>query len=274
MASFLPVVLLVFMNLELFICLNKLEVSRINPDIGIGTYHFSGEEGIIFNSTISRLTITDLEGEQLLMISDANEYQRWITIHTDLFIQLKTRQGYKDYYIPNYLQKEMRNRSANEIAFKFLDSLSSSYHSKELKRSVESFVSKRTTFFIIQSAYILGRDLNYTGLKYPSILSFYLIAHTLEGLLSSAPESEQKCNLVSNYCSVADDDSCFEECPPCPDLECLSLCGYGCSCWKWVCGDCCYHLGCYGHDICCRENFVQTKCLFPTGFKCDAEYTC
>jgi hypothetical protein len=35
--------------------------------------------------------------------------------------------------------------------------------------------------------------------------------------------------------------------------ECFGLCGPGCSCWEWVCGDCCCHAGCATHDSTCRN---------------------
>ena len=35
--------------------------------------------------------------------------------------------------------------------------------------------------------------------------------------------------------------------------ECYGMCGNGCSCWSWVCGDCCYHGGCAKHDSWCRN---------------------
>jgi hypothetical protein len=35
--------------------------------------------------------------------------------------------------------------------------------------------------------------------------------------------------------------------------ECYGMCGNGCSCWSWVCGDCCYHGGCARHDNWCRQ---------------------
>ena len=31
--------------------------------------------------------------------------------------------------------------------------------------------------------------------------------------------------------------------------NCLGLCGPGCTCWLYVCGDCCYNSGCYIHDV-------------------------
>jgi hypothetical protein len=34
--------------------------------------------------------------------------------------------------------------------------------------------------------------------------------------------------------------------------KCLGMCGPGCTCWPWVCGDCCEHPGCLAHDKHCR----------------------
>ena len=35
--------------------------------------------------------------------------------------------------------------------------------------------------------------------------------------------------------------------------DCYGMCGKGCSCWHWVCGDCCNHYGCAHHDAACRS---------------------
>ena len=73
--------------------------------------------------------------------------------------------------------------------------------------------------------------------------------------------------------------------PPCKSLEnnkddeCMGMCGKACTCWSWVCGNCCFHRGCFDHDICCAEpgekhgekgcGFHSSKCLFPFRFSCD-----
>ena len=58
-------------------------------------------------------------------------------------------------------------------------------------------------------------------------------------------------------------------CPYSPRRNCLGLCGPGCTCWQWVCGDCCYHRGCYDHDRCCKRSFgLSASCLIPIGFTC------
>lgn len=33
---------------------------------------------------------------------------------------------------------------------------------------------------------------------------------------------------------------------------CFGMCGKGCGCWSWTCGDCCWHKGCANHDTACR----------------------
>ena len=44
--------------------------------------------------------------------------------------------------------------------------------------------------------------------------------------------------------------------------SCLGMCGPGCFCWRLICGDCCYHQGCYEHDECCRHaGILSFYCL-------------
>ena len=45
--------------------------------------------------------------------------------------------------------------------------------------------------------------------------------------------------------------------------ECLGLCGRGCTCMESVCGDCGFNRWCYGHDLCCRNDYMTTWCLLP-----------
>ena len=64
------------------------------------------------------------------------------------------------------------------------------------------------------------------------------------------------------------DETCAEK----PLKErCTGMCGLGCRCWKWVCGDCCRHQGCYEHDICCNiYGRFTSYCALPFvyGFSC------
>jgi hypothetical protein len=43
---------------------------------------------------------------------------------------------------------------------------------------------------------------------------------------------------------------CEPSCMEYPNREddCFGMCGIGCECWTWVCGDCCLHSICVEHD--------------------------
>ena len=56
----------------------------------------------------------------------------------------------------------------------------------------------------------------------------------------------------------------------CPLVEdCVGMCGRLCSCWSWLCGDCCFTTGCYQHDLKCGKKFWSFACIIPIGFDCD-----
>ena len=60
--------------------------------------------------------------------------------------------------------------------------------------------------------------------------------------------------------------------------DCKGLCGLGCWCWEWVCGDCCYHRACFDHDTCCENNgYASSQCaVLPSTIssQCDEPFEC
>lgn len=258
-------------------CFGELYMYRIDADIAQGRYVSSGNAGISFNSSSTSLSIFDLLGNEVLLVEETSCNQQWIRIHGNSFLQLyvSDSKGYRDYYIPKFLYDtaKFESKQLNITVLEVLDTLSSHYHYNNLQRSIKALLENPSFDAMKRAVFTLGATLQRDGDTYPSLLPLYLVVNMLEKFqvaeftgMHKFPSSE-KDNTIRN-------EECFEECPPCPDEDCLSLCGYGCHCWKWVCGDCCYHLGCHGHDVCCRENFIQTKCLFPISFKCESEYSC
>ena len=55
--------------------------------------------------------------------------------------------------------------------------------------------------------------------------------------------------------------------------DCKGLCGRKCNCWEWVCDDCCYHQGCYDHDVCCEIHGYFSSACFAVP-ECDKPYNC
>jgi hypothetical protein len=82
-----------------------------------------------------------------------------------------------------------------------------------------------------------------TGNDYPASLALHKVAQqTAQSLQVDVPKLDVASG-VAEYCTAY----------PNRNNDCYGMCGPGCSCWSWVCGDCCYHYGCAVHDSWCRE---------------------
>ena len=73
---------------------------------------------------------------------------------------------------------------------------------------------------------------------------------------------------TNNVCSRKRDiDICKEG-----NARCFGLCGRGCECSAYVCGDCYCHYGCMLHDhycSCTEKGITHGNCLASDWFKCD-----
>jgi hypothetical protein len=86
----------------------------------------------------------------------------------------------------------------------------------------------------------------FTGNQFPATMAMHKISkQAAQGLGISVPKLDLPANLknASTYCDAY----------PNQGDQCYGMCGYGCDCWSWVCGDCCYHNGCAQHDSWCRS---------------------
>jgi len=96
----------------------------------------------------------------------------------------------------------------------------------------------------VRSLPFLSRALGamgYDGQTYPSTLAMHQMAK----------QSAEALGIDVDPLPVAPDKADF--CTRPTANECYGMCGNGCSCWSWVCGDCCYHTGCAKHDSWCRS---------------------
>ncbi len=79
-----------------------------------------------------------------------------------------------------------------------------------------------------------------TGNAYPASLTIHKMARqTADGLGIDVEPLELGSGEVAE-CSRPTANNCY------------GMCGPGCTCWSWVCGNCCYHYGCAKHDSWCR----------------------
>jgi hypothetical protein len=82
-----------------------------------------------------------------------------------------------------------------------------------------------------------------TGMDYPAVLALHKVAQQAAMAFSVKVPQLSNVSAEKAYCDGYPNsgDGCF------------GMCGPGCDCWSWVCGDCCYHYGCAVHDNWCRE---------------------
>jgi hypothetical protein len=83
----------------------------------------------------------------------------------------------------------------------------------------------------------------YTGNTFPASLALHKIARQSAEGLGIQVEPVAPAASAEGYCQAY----------PNQGDDCYGMCGSGCSCWSWVCGDCCYHYGCAVHDSWCRN---------------------
>jgi hypothetical protein len=83
----------------------------------------------------------------------------------------------------------------------------------------------------------------FTGNQFPATLVLHKMARQSAEALGIDVEKIETPATQEGYCTSYPNsgDSCY------------GMCGPGCSCWSWVCGDCCYHYGCAVHDSWCRQ---------------------
>ena len=115
-----------------------------------------------------------------------------------------------------------------------------------------------------------------TGKNTPMVLPFHMFALKMTQLLDAQNSITNKQNekspvpvVVSSHKKRAADCKKYKEYD-----DCKGLCGKGCSCWKWVCDDCCYHQGCFDHDECCEiHGYFSSECI-NNSWECDEPYYC
>ena len=141
-------------------------------------------------------------------------------------------------------------------------------HDTPLSHALQGLLDMREITLLEEAAEAVGKR-GVNGKNTPAAMPFFIFALRITQLHTKGP-------YFGNTTLTHRDkrQSCFNTCPPCPNDECYGQCGYGCTCWDFLCGDCCYHLGCYDHDTCCRQGFYQARCLVPFDFSCNQPFSC
>jgi hypothetical protein len=97
----------------------------------------------------------------------------------------------------------------------------------------------------------------FNGRDYPAALAMHMFNKSVAVKLNiqlpkiTRPELQDETGYCTSYPNGGND--------------CYGMCGPGCNCWSFVCGNCCYHGGCATHDSYCRGGgFWDTAKCFTT----------
>ena len=252
-----------------------LTLSTISQNTLVGSY-FDPHSGcgINFNSTSDTLYVESLDGSLVLSAEESVGVFRVIGVKDKHFIQHRVTDHEQVDYIVDYVVPETHGLFYGEknpgTLRELVSKLGTVDHGHVVKQSIEELTSGCEVQLMRHAAIGMGRQ-GITGLNYPSVLPFYLSALQTTNYQNSVARTSVTSELSHSRLRRS---SCSDKCPPCKDKECLGMCGPGCECWDWACGNCCFHLGCHGHDLCCRSQPDSLSCFMPVSFECNKEYVC
>ena len=276
-----------------------LFVSEVRREKVEGEYH--GPNGCIqFSSEVQggdrSLVVTTTEGEPIVVVRKP-ERASLMTVkmgQTKFLVQMNQPGSglprYSDYVVPQAFHNLMDSAMSQRYIFHALiQQLDSQNANKTRRRAIEDLAIRSEASSIVEAAKALG-NAGVMGTESPAAQQFYVLAmrltkikdmmqrgavatsdgtlpthHSFQGMHSMYAYEQQTCReCTTGSCPYRGDQS----------NDCFGMCGRECSCWWWLCGDCCVHQGCLQHDDCCeRYGFWSFACLTPIGFSCSG-YSC
>ena len=254
------------------------------------------------------------EGEPLLIGEKPAGSARMIQILQTNLLEVKVGAGvYKEFIVPDSMATSMKVALKSSNPQKFKSALRNirrlELNADTIKQNAIYQMLERPEIQLMQEAALKLMDLGIVGDQYPSVLTFLVTVKRFISLKLNATEipdpdtgsgsepshlQEKRARPCRNWHS--------RNCPShrCPKgSDCLGMCGIGCWwCWR-ICphlvatgvdialrgvniqgflsqiwNDCCFHQGCYDHDMCCRTyGYSSTRCLVPLHFSCSS-YPC
>jgi len=216
---------------------NTLSWNRISPNSLQGRFEDTlTAKGLIFDATEYSLHLTNLEGKVLLSYSqiNANSYER-----EDFTLNVMG-----SFYAANVTELD--------------------------KSDLKPYLQSEAQY--LMALYKMMENLGINGPEMPAAKGLYRMVLGYEKHRSKfGPQADCRCN-----CPTALTD--YPACRTAPNSpaqcsDCLGMCGACGSCLQSFCGDCCWHFGCCGHDICCYSG-SSIACLFPVNLNCGTVYRC
>ena len=273
-----------------------LVMKVVTPEKVEGEYH--GVSGCIqFSSEVKdgqrSIMVATAKGEPIVMFKKP-EKASMMTLkmgQTKFLVQMNEpgsgQPRYSDYVVPQVFHNLMDSvLSQNYVPYGIMQHLDSRTANEARKSAAQELVTRSEANSIIEAATALG-SAGVMGTDSPAAQQLYVLALRLakiKGMMERgdvATSDDTVSTRHSFHSMYAYEQETCPECTTgsCPYMgdqsnDCHGMCGRECSCWPWVCGDCCVQQGCLDHDNCCEEfGFWSFACLTPVGFSCSG-YSC
>ena len=232
----------------------------------------------IVNSTYFTLTITTITGEHVAFIIHPIELNMTMMgVNNTNFMIMEDQPGrpqYDDYIVPEAAMNTTMSVVMGEMKMsdEILKQLDNTTVNETRRHVLYTLAMSDEAILIIEAAQALG-SLGVEGSQYPAAMRFYQFALQLAKAKGSTEEESRlrlrntksitkRSRKRSVLCSSNGETCASSACPS--EDECFGMCGKGCWCWDFVCGNCCVHRYCLTHDDCCseeRRGFFSWSCF-------------
>ena len=253
-------------------------------------YYYGGNGGIYFlstaNSTHFVVSITTTNGQRVFFVVNPVVLNMTImSVNDTNFMIMDNQTGYTDYLIPREYMNTMESvlKGQTNMTDELMRHLDNTTVNETRVSVLQRLATSPEAILIIEAAQALGNS-GIQGSDYPSAMHFYLLAVRLANLQengNSVTTTKTQSSIMQRRKRAQTCSNGATSCARCPfpkgDNNCFGLCGKGCSCWSFVCGDCCLHQFCLSHDQCCADNgFFSIPCLSVvwSKIKCGSNYDC
>ena len=276
----------------------KIEGTFLTPNRGI---HFLSEA----YGDSQRFSVVTIDGNQIIFAERKDKSATLVSLTgKDFLLVNKFFAGstVMDYVVPPALSRQIKDSlRGRRITQKLLRHLDRSGVNATRDDAFKELIMRPEVELIVAAAKALGNT-GLRGRRSPAAMTFYVFAkqlamvkmHELGSLVGEGGESGFDERLLQHYqrrekrsreyCDNIPSGIFFSNDRYCPRGECpvgdkcLGMCGPQCSvCWDYwfICDDCCFHRGCYDHDLCCgRDGYLSWSCLTVVfDFDCD-RYDC
>ena len=130
-------------------------------------------------------------------------------------------------------------------------------NTKPFNETINDLLQMEEVILLEDVSHAIGTQ-GVTGKNTPIILPFYMFALKVTQLLDVS-----QTNALNKKSPTPSRMKRWTGCLKYKNYSnCKGLCGRKCSCWRWVCGDCCYHQACFDHDMCCNKyGYFSSQCF-------------